>query len=58
MCKGIIKEMIKDNEISYEVVNSVIKKIVINNIMFDGLDVDVNEFDKEKLLGLGSDLNV
>lgn len=53
MCKGIIKEMIKDNEISYEIVNSVIKKIVINNIMFDGLDVDVNEFDKEKLLGLG-----
>lgn len=53
MCKGIIKEIIKDNEISYEIVNSVIKKIVINNIMFDGLDVDVNEFDKEKLLGLG-----
>lgn len=53
MCKGIIKEIIKDNEISYEIINSVIKKIVINNIMFDGLDVDVNEFDKEKLLGLG-----
>ncbi|MDY4127593.1 hypothetical protein [Peptostreptococcus porci] len=53
MCKGIIKEIIKDNEILYEVVNSVIKKIVINDIIFNGLDIDVNEFDKEKLLGLG-----
>lgn len=52
MCKGIIKEMIKDNEISYEVVNGVIKKIVINDIMFNGLDLEVNDFDKEKLLGL------
>lgn len=53
MCKGIIKEIIKDNEISYEVVNSVIKKIVINETVFNGLDIEINEFDKEKLLGLG-----
>lgn len=53
MTKGFFKEKLNDGEISYKVENGIIKTIVINNIIFNNLEVSLNEFSKEKLIEVG-----
>ncbi|MGL4450411.1 MAG: hypothetical protein ACRCTZ_04355 [Sarcina sp.] len=52
MCKGIFTERINDVEISYELLNGNIVGIVAAGIKFNNLNLNVNEFTKDKLIEL------
>lgn len=50
MCKGIVTEMINDVEISYELLNGNIMSMVAGSIRFNNLNLNVDEFTKDKLI--------
>lgn len=50
MCKGIVTEMINDVEISYELLNGKIVNMVAGAIRFNNLNLNVDEFTKDKLI--------